>query len=165
MQTQGVNSQRKVKGNSPNNTMTTGILPIVQEETTGCGLACIAMLTGSSYGQIKKTASSLGIHVDDPRLWSDTAYMRTLLRHYHLLPSLQEIPFRTWSTLPSLALLAIKWHLQAQRPSWHWVVYHSNHGDAVVLDPKKGLRNNRRTDFGRMKPKWYITVQRQNPHP
>jgi len=29
---------------------------------------------------------------------------------------------------------------------------------AVVLDPKRALRTNVRTDFGRMKPKWYIGV-------
>ncbi len=28
----------------------------------------------------------------------------------------------------------------------------------AVLDSKKGLRKNRRTDFGRMKPKWLIAV-------
>ena len=27
-----------------------------------------------------------------------------------------------------------------------------------VLDSKKTLRKNRRTDFGRMKPKWFIPV-------
>jgi hypothetical protein len=27
-----------------------------------------------------------------------------------------------------------------------------------VLDPKKSLQTNRRTDFGRMKPKWYIPL-------
>jgi hypothetical protein len=38
------------------------------------------------------------------------------------------------------------------------VVFVREGGDAFVLDSKKALRTNRRTDFGRMKPKWFIPV-------
>jgi len=31
-------------------------------------------------------------------------------------------------------------------------------GEASVLDSKRSLRHHRRTDFGRMRPKWYIPV-------
>ena len=38
------------------------------------------------------------------------------------------------------------------------VVFVRQADQAYVLDSKKGLRSNRRTDFGRMKPKWSISV-------
>jgi hypothetical protein len=60
--------------------------------------------------------------------------------------------------LPNLALLSTKWHLENGQPYWHWVVFVREGGQPCVLDSKKSLRINRRTDFGRMKPKWYIEV-------
>jgi len=31
-------------------------------------------------------------------------------------------------------------------------------GECYVLDSKKALKHNRRQDFGRMKPKWFIAI-------
>jgi hypothetical protein len=39
------------------------------------------------------------------------------------------------------------------------VVYVSDGNGARVLDPKRGLKTNSRTDFGRIKPKWFISVR------
>jgi hypothetical protein len=61
--------------------------------------------------------------------------------------------------LPNQALLAIKWHVEKTGPAWHWVVFVREGPRAYVLDPKKALRANQRTDFGRMKPKWYIEIK------
>jgi len=132
--------------------------PVVQLERTGCGIASVAAIAGLSYPQAKSIANSIGIHAEDQALWSDTAQVRRLLRHFGFAARLRELPFRSWNVLPDLALLAIKWHLQQGRPYWHWVVFVREGGEAYVLDSKKNLRNNRRTDFGRMKPKWFIPV-------
>ena len=43
--------------------------PIVQEEKTGCGIACIATLARTSYAKAKKVANSMGIFAEDRRLW------------------------------------------------------------------------------------------------
>ena len=132
--------------------------PVVQLERTGCGIASVAAIAGLSYRKAKSIANSLGIHAEDQALWSDTSHVRRLLRHFGFSESARELPFRSWSTLPDLALLSTKWHLQQGRPYWHWVVFVREGGRAYVLDPKKGLRTNRRTDFGRMKPKWFIRI-------
>jgi hypothetical protein len=105
-------------------------------------------------------AASLGISAADPQLWSDTAHVRRLLRHFGLRPGAKEVPFRTWDALPDLAVLSIKWHREKGRPFWHWVVFAREGGGAYVLDPKKALRKNVRSDFGRMQPKWSILVSR-----
>lgn len=134
--------------------------PVVQEETTGCGIASAAAIAGVSYAAAKKTANRLGIFAEDARLWSETAHMRRLLNHYGFRAVTEEIPFRSWDVLPDLALLAIKWHMERKRPFWHWVVFARDANGACVLDSKKTLRRYRRTDFGRMKPKWFIEVKR-----
>ena len=134
------------------------IKPVIQLEPTGCGIASVAAIAGLSYPQAKAIANSLGIHAADETLWSDTSHVRRLLRHFGLAGGPRELPFRSWNALPDLALLSIKWHLEQGRPYWHWVVFVRDGGQAYVLDSKKGLRKSRRTDFGRIKPRWFIAV-------
>lgn len=132
--------------------------PVVQQDMTGCGIASVAALAGVTYPQARKAAAGLGIHVTDSRLWSGTACVRTLLKHYGIVAKAQERPFRSWKTLPPLALLAIKWHRQGNHTFWHWVVFWRESERPVVLDPNRSLKNHVRTDFGRMKPKWFMTI-------
>ncbi|HEX9810589.1 MAG TPA: hypothetical protein VGA88_00670 [Burkholderiales bacterium] len=133
--------------------------PVIQLETTGCGIASVAAIAGISYPQAKAVANSLGIRAGDKRLWSDTKYVRTLLERFDFKAHRSEIPFESWDALPNLALLAIKWQLERERPFWHWVVFLRKDGSARVLDSKRSLRHHVRTDFGRMRPRWYIPVR------
>ncbi len=73
--------------------------------------------------------------------------------------SRKEIPFESWSALPDLALLAIKWHREGGRAFWHWVVFVREQDGIYVLDSKRALKAHVRTDFGRMRPKWSIRVE------
>lgn len=130
--------------------------PVIQQERAGCGIASVAAVAGVSYGEAKAVANALGIYAEDDRLWSETAHVRTLLQHFGVRAAKSESPFRSWASLPALALLAIKWHVEKGRPFWHWVVFVRQDGRASVLDSKKRLRRHVRTDFGRMHPKWYI---------
>jgi len=132
--------------------------PVVQEDVTGCGIASVAALAGVTYKQTKAVAAQLGIQVTDSRLWSDTAFVRTLLKHFKIDAAPQEQPFRSWNTLPPLALLAIKWHRRGNQTFWHWVVFQREFDRAVVLDPKPSLKHPVRTDFGRITPKWFIRI-------
>lgn len=132
--------------------------PVVQNERTGCGIASVAALAGVSYAHAKAQARRLGISAEDPKLWSDTQYVRALLSKFGMSASGKEQRFHSWEKLPDLALLAIKWHLEKGKPYWHWVVFVRETESSYVLDPKKMLKKNKRTDFGRMKPKWFIKV-------
>jgi ABC-type bacteriocin/lantibiotic exporter with double-glycine peptidase domain len=131
---------------------------IVQEDPTGCGIACAAMLAGKSYQAAKKQARSLGIFIEDENLYSDTRHLRQLLESYNVRISKKKILFKNWALLPPLAILAIKYNGNQNPPTWHWVVYRIQDDKPVVLDSKRELKRNLRTDFGRMKPKWYIKV-------
>ncbi len=124
--------------------------PVIQLELTGCGIASVAAIVGVSYSRAKSVASSLGISADDRALWSETAHVRKLLRHYGLRAGLTEIPFRTWDALPNLALLSIKWHLEEGRPFWHWVVFARESGRSYVLDSKRSLQRHTRTGSRRL---------------
>jgi hypothetical protein len=134
------------------------VKPVIQEEPTGCGIAAAAAVAGVSYAQAKSVAESLGISAADPQLWSGTAYVRRLLTGFGLGINRSVQPFRSWTSLPDCALLAIKWHVEEDCPFWHWVVFVREQEGSYVLDSKRALRTHVRTDFGRMKPKWYLTV-------
>ena len=132
--------------------------PVIQEDRTGCGIASVSAITGKNYADVKKAAGRIGISVTDPTLWSDTTHIRKLLASFGILVGSREEPFRSWEDLPSMALLAIKWHLEKSGPAWHWVVFTREETGIFVLDPKRGLQSNRRTDLGRIKPKWFIRI-------
>ncbi|MDB6061420.1 MAG: hypothetical protein JWM78_1523 [Verrucomicrobiaceae bacterium] len=134
-------------------------MAVVQEETTGCGIAAVANIVNLSYAEVKAKANSLGVFAEDKALFSDTQYVRALLREYGVNTAAKEVPFNTWQTLPELALLAIKYHLEEGRPFWHWVVFKREQGISAVLDSAINLQHSERTDFEAMQPEWFIAIE------
>jgi hypothetical protein len=139
------------------------VKPVIQLEPTGCAIASVAAIAGVTYGKARSAAANLGISAQDERLWSDTTHVRRLLKRFDIAADPAEIPFQSWQDLPPIALLAIKWHLEKHRPFWHWVVFVRDQRGARVLDSKKSLRRHTRTDFGRIKPKWFIAIDHSKP--
>ncbi|GGN32826.1 MULTISPECIES: hypothetical protein [Marinomonas] len=135
------------------------ISPIIQEETTGCGIASVANVVGKSYAEMKALANSMGIYASDTSLWSDTQYVRHMLSRVGVEATENEILFESWGGLPDLALLAIKHHQEEGRDFWHWVVFKRVDGRDLVLDSASYLASNVRTDFNEMEPKWYIGLK------
>ncbi|MBR9882956.1 MAG: hypothetical protein GYB21_04560 [Oceanospirillales bacterium] len=132
--------------------------PVIQEETTGCGIASVANVLGKTYAEMKSVANAMGIYAEDTSLWSDTQYVRTMLSSAGVETSPEETPFVSWDALPDLALLSIKHHHQEGKNFWHWVVFKRLDGHAFVLDSASYLPSNVRTDFDDMQPKWFIEV-------
>ncbi|MBN9421315.1 MAG: hypothetical protein BGO63_19095 [Candidatus Accumulibacter sp. 66-26] len=132
---------------------------VVQEETTGCGIASAANVLGKTYSEMKRIANAMGIHAADESLWSDTEYVRRLLSSAGLEITPDEVPFESWNALPDLALLSIKHHREGGRNFWHWVVFKRIDGQPFVLDSASYLPSNVRTDFDAMQPKWFIEVK------
>ena len=136
--------------------------PVVQEETTGCGIAAVANILGKSYSAMKAIANDMGIHATDQLLWSDTHYVRRMLSAFGAATSREELSFTSWDGLPDLALLSIKHHQENGKNFWHWVVFKRENGKAFVLDSARDLAAPVRTDFDAMFPKWFIAVDWQN---
>lgn len=95
------------------------ITPVIQQETTGCGIAACAALAGLTYDTARSRAAEMGIHASDRSLWSNTAYVRRLLRALDIDTDPNERPFTGWEDLPDRALLANKWRLIDGVPFWH----------------------------------------------
>lgn len=133
--------------------------PVVQEETTGCGIASVANILGRTYSEMKAIANAMGIYASDQLLWSDTRYVRCMLSGAGVETSEDEVPFESWEALPNLALLSIKHHQEDDRDFWHWVVFKRMDGQSFVLDSASYLPSNIRQDFDIMHPKWFIEVK------
>lgn len=134
--------------------------PVVQEETTGCGIASVANILGKTYAEMKEIANTMGIYASDASLWSDTQHVRKMLSAASFAMSETEIPFSSWSALPDTALLSIKHHQENGKFFWHWVVFQRRDGKAFVLDSDSSLASNIRTDFNTMQPKWFIEIKK-----
>lgn len=134
------------------------INPVIQEETTGCGIASVANILGKTYSEMKAIANAMGIYASDKLLWSDTQYVRRMLSSAGVKTAADEIPFESWEALPDLALLSIKHHQKGDKNFWHWVVFKRVNGEPFVLDSASYLPSNIRQDFDAMQPKWFIEV-------
>lgn len=131
---------------------------VIQEESTGCGIAAVANILGKSYAEMKAVANAMGIYAEDTSLWSDTGYVRRLLLSAGVGASLGETPFTTWDALPDIALLAIKHHQKEGKNFWHWVVFKRIERQPFVLDSASYLPFNVRQDFDAMQPTWFIEI-------
>lgn len=134
------------------------MIPVIQKEETGCGIAAVATIVQQTYSSVKLKANAIGIFAEDEKLFSATHHIRKLLRDYGIKTSDTEIPFSSWDKLPDLALLAIQYHKEESRHFWHWVVFQRTSQASVVLDSAPYLENNVRKDFDTMLPKWSIAI-------
>lgn len=132
--------------------------PVIQEESTGCGIASVANILGKTYSEMKFIANSMNIHASDKSLWSDTQHVRRMLSNAGVETSKSEIPFVSREKLPDLALLPMKHHQENGNEFWHWVVFKRVDGQPFVLDSASYLPSNIRHDFESMQPKWFIDV-------
>lgn len=136
---------------------------VIQQETTGCAIASAAAIAKIEYEKAKTIANQIGIYAADICIWSETQPIRTLLKQLDIQTTPSESHFTRWDDLPDCALLALKWHLEHGKPHWHWAVFVRDENHCYVLDSNKRLKANIRTDFGRMRHKWFIEVYPSEP--
>jgi len=131
---------------------------VIQEEKTGCAIASSAAISGMSYQEAKSIANSIGIYASDSSLWSESIHICNILKKIGIETECKEISFTKWSDLPSCALLATKWHIENNKPYWHWAVFVRDGKSEYVLDSNASLEQNKITNLSQIKPKWYIKV-------
>jgi len=133
---------------------------IIQKDTTGCGIACIAMLTKQSYLKIKKSLLEIPGFTKDDYFYTDASDLRTLASKHKVVLAKRMRKFTSWSNIPDKSLLAIKYKKgkNKQESTWHWVVFNRTNKGEYIVDPNKTVKTNKRTDFGRIIVKWHLPV-------
>lgn len=124
----------------------------------GCGLACVAMIGGTTYAAAKKI-----IQERRPRTSLVTSYIDIVwaLQRLGFECAATKRAFPGWRRLNGRAIVAINRpsHGKQKHATWHWVVFDEVDGHRYVLDPEVeagGLR----TDFSTMKGRGFIQVTR-----
>ena len=119
-----------------------------QIDSTGCGIACIAMLANLDYEEVKGYAvNRMGLGKGGD-FYADTRHLRELGHMCNLEVGKKKRPFKSFEALPNTAILAINYN--AEDNKWHWVVYHRTEYDEYVLDPRAEIKSDKRRDFGRL---------------
>jgi hypothetical protein len=128
---------------------------VVQEDGTGCGLACVAMIAGATYAEVRTLAiESLGFDPAGP-FYTYLDDLRYMLGWYGF-------GLRRWTPFKSYALLSPMCILEIDRPGRHshWVLNVKCGLDRYVLDPSPGVKTRHRRDWWRLRPVGYANVFR-----
>lgn len=129
------------------------ILRLLQRDDTGCGLAAVAMVTGSTYGEVKRQAIKRGLVKEGGSFITPPRVLRKLLGGR----AGRARRAKHWDRLPDLAILGINY--RPDENEWHWVVFVRTARDAYVLDPWPRTKTNRRRDWGRMRLRSSIPIR------
>lgn len=140
----------------------------LQQDRSGCGLACVAMLAGIGYAQARTLALALGVgsrayryragagsHPVREGYLTDARQLRRMLKLLGLRTE-AEREVSGWRECDGTGIVGI--NHDAVNDTWHWVVHLRDATGAYVLDPNARVRSERRSDFGRMRPVRFIPV-------
>ena len=133
--------------------MTNNIKRVEQEDDAGCGIACVAIVTGKTYRQGKS------FFLERVFLPTDR---KPHTRHYQLRRALRKLGvatekrlFRKWREIETLSIVPIN---RRSDTCWHWVVFVPNGEKPYILDPAPG-KGRQRYDFRGMKARgFYIAI-------
>lgn len=132
---------------------------VLQQDASGCGLACVAMLANASYAQVKDEALKLPHFTLEDTYHTQGIDLRILLNRFHIQCGKRLVRFSEWNRLPDCCVLAVNYNERYQM--WHWVLFLRVGPDSYVLDPRKTILSSKRRDFGRMKPFWYLKIEQK----
>lgn len=112
-------------------------------ESGDCGIACAAMLAGSSYEKAHEMALELGLRKLNGNYHTRFRQIQDLLGKLGIQNSIQKRS-STWDAIKAPAILKVN----QEGNYWHWVVLAKNsRGELYILDPEPG-RSGRITTFG-----------------
>lgn len=120
-----------------------GIERVFQVDHTGCGLACVAMIAGVSYRDVRRSAIDLGIVSNGNNFGTSSEDVKKLLKRFDVNVSIRS-GISDWTRVPQLSVLGIN----DSRP--HWVVAVRTREDCFLIDPSSHVSRERRRDFGRI---------------
>ena len=128
---------------------------IIQDDASGCGLACVAMIVGATYAEVKKVALDNGILEEKRTFYTISRDLISLLNYFNFKAE-RGRKVSHWSSIQSLSIVAINFRESSN--SWHWVVYVPDENQGYVLDPHKKIKKEQRRDLSRMKLRSYIPI-------
>lgn len=129
---------------------------VIQEDSTGCGIACIAMVAGISYAEAKQiTLNNEILKKSVKNFYTTTKDLVNILNSIGIESS-KGRKVRYWSSINTISIVGI--NFLETTDTWHWVLFIPNEDTGYVLDPSKRVKTEKRTDFSRMRLRSYIPI-------
>lgn len=109
-----------------------------QKDPTGCGIACIAMLSGTRYKDVRSRFKEIGPRLTDgKRFYTNAKEVCRLGALFGVeFERTRLTPIYNLENLPDLAILRVS-NLCGDTRNWHWVVFQRGDGKREVFDPQK----------------------------
>ena len=125
-----------------------------QEHRTGCGVACVAMLSGATYSETMIiAATALNWSRSQRTFYTSSSQIQSLLLKLNI-SALKGRSIRKWTSMPDTAIAGINHN--EKNGTWHWVIFRREAEKEYVLDPQS--KREVRTDFGRMRLRACIPI-------
>jgi hypothetical protein len=105
---------------------------IIQQDETGCGVACVAMFANVGYDNARKVMFGRARGT-----YTSTADIRRALGRFGFKPARRLMPFgrrRRYTDLRQDAVLKLKTRAHGER-EWHWAVWDAHR--RKLIDPAK----------------------------
>ena len=117
---------------------------VIQEDSTGCGIACIAMVAGISYAEAKQiTLNNEILKKSVKNFYTTTKDLVNVLNSIGIESS-KGRKVRYWSSINTISIVGI--NFLETTDTWHWVLFIPNEDTGYVLDPSKRVKTEKRTE-------------------
>ena len=118
------------------------MITVHQKNSSGCGIACIAMMLGKSYSQTKSKLMHVDNCITRNRFRINEEELENALNHFKIKLH-NPTKTRSWQRVTQTSIVQIN----KIGDRWHWVVFDSKQGK--VRDPQSD--GEFRCDFSRMR--------------
>jgi ABC-type bacteriocin/lantibiotic exporter with double-glycine peptidase domain len=111
--------------------MKMGLITLVrQEDDTGCGIACVAMLANKPYSRVKSDLYQKKHWAPHRKIIrTESEDLEDLLQRYNI--DCEKFTFKDWEELKGVAILAVN----AKNSVWHWVISLKTNNRFLIIDP------------------------------
>ena len=134
------------------------------QNSTLCGIACVAMIAGKTLAVVKKKAIELfewnpkTVKIDSRT--SKKEILR-LLAEYGLSQLSSFKKFSSWENIEGLNLVAVRYN--PKTGNWHWVVAKRDRTTLKIYDPEKEsrleFREKEKPDGRTYRGKWFLSIE------
>jgi ABC-type bacteriocin/lantibiotic exporter with double-glycine peptidase domain len=132
----------------------------LQGDETGCGIACVAMITGATYHEVRQKMIEKKIIKDNSTNRRTRAKaLINILGEYSeefTAQAIRKKKIKTWATIPSDLAIAST-NQNSKNKYYHWVVFGRDEVGTYFLGPEKSNKKRIRKFIGK-KAGWFIDV-------
>ncbi len=104
-----------------------------QEDDTGCGIACVSMITGKDYQEVKSVLMKLkGWKNSDRNLYTRATDLSPLLGKFGIKSEIKKSS--SWQDITGASIVGV----DRKNGYFHWVVSIKDSKRFIIIDPKNG---------------------------